>query len=76
MISKLIRTVLIALFAAPVFAVTIGELQPGGGTVASRGTGVAPRFRSADLPTRRRSSTVQTTAPPTPKATLPAMMER
>src|SRR5688500_540176 len=42
MISKLIRTVLIALFAAPVFAVTIGELQPGGGTVASREGDLAP----------------------------------
>lgn len=42
MISKLIRTVVIALFAAPVFAVTIGELQPGGGTVASREGDLAP----------------------------------
>jgi hypothetical protein len=42
MLKKLIFTV-VALFAAvPVFAVTIGELQPGGGTVASRGGELAP----------------------------------
>jgi hypothetical protein len=42
MIRILIRTVVIALFAAPLFAVTIGELQPGGGTVASREGDLAP----------------------------------
>jgi hypothetical protein len=39
MIRKLI---VIALLATPTFAATIGQLQPGGGTVASRGTGLAP----------------------------------
>ena len=40
--ARNILTALVALFAAPAFAVTIGELQPGGGTIASRGAGVAP----------------------------------
>lgn len=42
MTRKLIFISLVALFAAPLFAATIGELQPGGGTVASRGPGLAP----------------------------------
>lgn len=42
MLRKVI-VIAVALFAAlPVFAVTIGELQPGGGTVASRGGTLAP----------------------------------
>ena len=39
MLKKLIC---IALLAPAAFAATIGELQPGGGTVASRGGGLAP----------------------------------
>ena len=42
MASKLIRILVVAQFATPVFAVTVGELQPGGGTVASRGGDLAP----------------------------------
>lgn len=42
MTRKLIYIAVVALAAAPLLAATIGELQPGGGTVASRGTGLAP----------------------------------
>ena len=42
MLRKLIHTSLAALVALPLFAVTVGQLQPGGGTVASRGGTLAP----------------------------------
>ena len=42
MTSKWIRFALAATFALPLFAVTIGELQPGGGTIASRDNLLGP----------------------------------
>jgi len=42
MFRKVIFTIAVSFFAAPLFAVTVGELQPGGGTVASRGGELAP----------------------------------
>lgn len=42
MFRKIIYIIAVALSAAPLFAVTVGELQPGGGTVASRGGTLAP----------------------------------
>lgn len=39
---RIIFSLLVALSAAPAFAVVIGELQPGGGTIASRGNEAGP----------------------------------
>ena len=40
--TKLLSLAVITLLALPALAITVGELQPGGGTVASRGGELAP----------------------------------